>query len=441
MRRGVRAGTAAAVVFVVLAVVGCSYTKEEEPADGTAPTTAPSSTAPGEAAVTTITTAPPVIDLGAVAVELEEIAELDAPVAFAARAGDPSLYIAERGGEVRRIEITTRRSTGTTPTTTQTFELERAVTLDLSDEVTAGGEQGLLGLTFSTDGTRLYAAFTGLDQRQHLVEFTMEDEEADTGSRRDLLTIDDQFPNHNGGQLAFGPDGFLYWGMGDGGGGGDPERTGQDPSDLLGSILRIDPDVAPEERETIPYAIPNGNPFAAGGGAAEVWSYGLRNPWRFSFDRATGDLWIADVGQDQYEEIDLLLATDGTNAGRGANLGWSEMEGAEPFDGGSLPAGAVEPLFAYGRSDGGCSVTGGFVYRGERIPALVGVYVFADYCEGRLRGIVQVDGELRDQRDPRRRDRQPDELRTGRRRRAVRALGAGPGLPRAGDLGGPRLSP
>jgi glucose/arabinose dehydrogenase len=185
--------------------------------------------------------------------------------------------------------------------------------------------------------------------------------------------------------------------MGDGGGGGDPEQTGQDPADLLGSILRIDPDVAPEDETGIAYAIPNGNPFVPGGGAPEVWAFGLRNPWRFSFDRRTGDLWIGDVGQDAVEEIDLLLATDGSNAGRGANLGWPVMEGDRPFAGSEPPAGAVAPIFTYGRSDGACSVVGGYVYRGTRVASLAGIYVFADHCEGRLRGITQRDGALREQ--------------------------------------------
>ena len=218
----------------------------------------------------------------------------------------------------------------------------------MSEEVVAGGEQGLLGIAFSNDGNRLYAAFTGLDERQYLVEYRMSGGAADRRSRRDLLVIDDERPNHNGGMVAFGPDGYLYWAMGDGGGGGDPEDTGQDPSDLLGSILRIDPDVAPEERDLVAYSIPSGNPFAGGGGAPEVWAYGLRNPWRFSFDRATGDLWIGDVGQDQVEEIDFLPADgSGHGAGRGANLGWSAMEGDERFEGRQPPDGAVAPIFTY----------------------------------------------------------------------------------------------
>jgi glucose/arabinose dehydrogenase len=384
------AGLAAATLLAA-----CSYTKEEDDEDAV---DAAATTVPGEAATTVpgdvaTTTTEVEIDLGSLRLGLEEVAQLDEPVALAARAGDPAIYVAEKGGRVRRIEITTRRNG------TQEFTVERTSTMDIADEVLNEGEQGLLGITFSTDGNRLYAAYTGEDAQQHLVEFTMNGEVVSNSSRRDLLTIPDFAPNHNGGMLAFGPDGFLYWAMGDGGGGGDPESTGQDPSDLLGSILRIDPDVAPEQRDEVPYAVPDDNPFVDGGGAPEVWAYGLRNPWRFSFDRGTGDLWIGDVGQNEIEEIDFVPATDGTGAGRGANFGWSAREGDRPFEGGEVPAGAVEPIFAYDRSGGACSVTGGYVYRGLRVPSLIGVYLFADYCEGRLRGITVRNGALADEAD------------------------------------------
>jgi glucose/arabinose dehydrogenase len=371
-------------------IAACSYTKAED--EATTDTTLGVTSSTAEVVVST--TEALEADVDAVTIALDEIAEVDRPTALAARGGDEALYISEQGGRIRRIEITTTRRDDVL---NQTFELEDGNVLDIRDEVLDDGEQGLLGITFSTDGSRLYAAYTGNDARQYLVEYTMDEEEVDERSRRQLIVLDDPFPNHNGGQVAFGPDGFLYWGMGDGGGGGDPEQTGQDPSDLLGSIIRIDPDVAPEDTTGIAYAIPNGNPFAAGGGAAEVWAFGLRNPWRFSFDRLTGDLWIGDVGQDRVEEIDLLPSVGGTNAGRGANLGWPIMEGDEPFAGEEPPEGAVAPVFAYGRDSGACSVTGGYVYRGTRVPSLAGIYVFADFCEGRLRGIVQRDGVFVDQ--------------------------------------------
>jgi glucose/arabinose dehydrogenase len=374
-------------------LAACSYTKEPEEAGDPAATTVPvdvATTAPGDG-VTTTTEAE--VDLGSLRVGLEEVAQLDEPTSLTARAGDPALYVAEKGGRVRRIEITTRRNGA------QDFTVDRTSTFDISGEVLNEGEQGLLGITFSPDGSRLYAAYTGEDAQQHLIEFTMNGEVVSNGSRRDLLTIGDFAPNHNGGMLAFGPDGFLYWAMGDGGGGGDPQSSGQDPTDLLGSILRLDPDVAPEDRDAVPYAIPDGNPFVAGGGAPEVWAFGLRNPWRFSFDRATGDLWIGDVGQDEVEEIDFVPAVSGTDAGRGANFGWSELEGDRPYEDGVAPEGAIAPVFAYDRSGGGCSVTGGYVYRGQLVPTLVGVYLFADYCEGRLRAIAMSDGAFADQAD------------------------------------------
>jgi glucose/arabinose dehydrogenase len=394
----VRRPALAALACTLLAgVAACDYTKAEDDEDGAVGGDVASTTI-APTIPTTTTTPPDEPDLGAVSIALEEIADLDQPVAVAARDGDLALYIAEQGGDVERIQIVENRRTtgGGNPVVTRTYRPD-GTALDISSDVRNEGEQGLLGITFATDGSRMYVAYTGEDARQHLVEYQMGSDEAQERTRRELLVIDDPYPNHNGGQLAFGPDGYLYWAMGDGGGGGDPEQTGQDPADLLGSILRIDPDVAPEQQDSVPYAIPNGNPFAAGGGAPEVWAYGLRNPWRFSFDRATGDLWVADVGQDTIEEVNVLLADGGTNAGRGANLGWPIMEGDRPFAGNEPPEGAVAPLFTYGRQDGACSVTGGYVYRGQRIPALQGVYVFADYCEGRLRGIVQRDGALRGQ--------------------------------------------
>jgi glucose/arabinose dehydrogenase len=393
----------AVALAALLAVAGCNAVKEPEAADplATSTTLVDAPVPSSDPAPSTTTTTAPLPQPGPEHVELAEIAVVDQPVAFAARAGDDALYVAERPGRVRRIEIRTtsrRRSGSSTPVTTQTFQLDRTPVLDLTDDVVSEGqEQGLLGLTFSTDGNRLYVAYTGTDGRQHLDELRMGAERPETGTRRELLVIDDFAPNHNGGQLVFGPDGFLYWGMGDGGGAGDPEATGQDPSDLLGSILRIDPDVAPDAGDGAAYAVPDGNPFVGGGGAPEVWAYGLRNPWRFSFDRDTGDLWIGDVGQGEREEVDFLPATEGLNAGRGANLGWSAMEGDEPFEGGEEPEGHVPPVHAYATGDG-CAVIGGYVYRGARIGPLAGAYLFGDACQGEVLALIARDGEVVDQR-------------------------------------------
>ena len=209
-----------------------------------------------------------------------------------------------------------------------------------------------------------------------------------------MFALDQPFPNHNGGHLVFGPDGLLYIGLGDGGAAGDPLEAGQDRGQLLGSILRIDPAGV----DGSAYAIPADNPFVGEEGARpEVWLKGVRNPWRFSFDRATGDLWVGDVGQDEIEEIDHLPAdADGLNAGRGLNLGWNAMEGDQPYDDGVEPDDHTPPVFTYTHAEGGCSVTGGFVYRGSTIPELFGAYLYADYCAGDLRALAVTDGEVVD---------------------------------------------
>jgi glucose/arabinose dehydrogenase len=216
--------------------------------------------------------------------------------------------------------------------------------------------------------------------------FRFAGDKADVSTRSTVIMIDDFAPNHNGGGLLFGPDGYLYYSMGDGGGGGDPRGNGQNTTDLLGNILRIDP-LHPSDGK--PYSIPSDNPFADGkGGAPEVYVYGLRNPWRFSFDRSTKDMWIADVGQNQWEEIDRLPA--GHIAG--ANLGWSAFEGTHKYSDAAAPD-AVAPVHEYDHSTGGCAVTGGYVYRGAKIPDLVGIYLFVDYCGGAMQGLrIGSDG-------------------------------------------------
>jgi glucose/arabinose dehydrogenase len=305
----------------------------------------------------------------------------------------PDLYIAEKGGRVRLIEVTEdeRSSGGDDDDDDRRYEVQDTPLLDLSDDVINQGEQGLLGMAFSTDGRKLYLDYTRQsDGATVVVEYELGDRDTiDDDTRRELLVVDQPFPNHNGGQLTMGPDGFLYVGLGDGGDRGDPFGHGQDTDTLLGSILRIDPEGASSEGPA--YLIPPGNPFADGrAGAPETWLYGVRNPWRFTFDRATGDLWVADVGQDRFEEINRLPATAGFDAGKGDNLGWDGMEGMHPYDGGESPDGAVLPIFEYSH-DEGCSITGGYVYRGDDVPGLPGTYLFADYCEPGIRGL-QLDG-------------------------------------------------
>jgi len=370
-----------AIAAALSLVVACANDDPGASDDSTTSTT----TAPaGE----TTTTAPiSAGTLGTINLSTIEVGRLDEPIALAVRPGSSDLYIAEKGGRVRLIKATTNETNKKT-----TYQVQNTPLLDISDDVINEGERGLLGMTFSSDGRKLYLDYTRQpDGHTVVAEYELGDRPSiDTRSRRQLLFVEQPFANHNGGQLVIGPDGFLYVGLGDGGDGGDPRGNGQDPSTLLGSILRIDPEVVDEDGPA--YSIPSGNPFADGeDGSPETWLYGVRNPWRFTFDAATGDLWVADVGQNAYEEIDRLPAISGFEAGKGANLGWNEMEATHPFDNGENPAGAVLPIFEYGRDDG-CSITGGYVYRGDDIPALVGAYLYADYCSPGIRGL-QMDGE------------------------------------------------
>lgn len=311
--------------------------------------------------------APP--PLGEVSIELTELVTVEPLTDAASRTGDEALYLVEKRGTVRPLREGT---------------VGEAV-LDISADVSSGNEQGLLGLTFSPDGERAYVNYTDGAGDTHITEFTVGDDGAfDTASRRDVLVVEQPFSNHNAGDLAFGPDGLLYIPLGDGGSGGDPEGNGQDPSTLLGSVLRIDP----RPRDGSPYSVPDDNPFVNGTpGRDEVFLYGVRNPWRISFDRETGDLWVADVGQDALEEITRLRP----GAAPGANLGWNLMEGNRSF-GGDPPPGHVPPLHVYPLDAGACAVTGGFVYRGERLPALVGTYLFSDFCRPGIMGL-RVRGE------------------------------------------------
>lgn len=306
------------------------------------------------------------------------IAQYDSPISLKSRSGTNDLYVAQRNGIVRRIQRSFNRN-GAERITTDT-----SVVLDLSTTVSLDGEQGLLDIDFSLDGRLLYVSYTDLDGSSVVAEYDIaRSSTANANSRRELLRIPQPANNHNGGSLAIGADGFLYIGIGDGGGSGDPDGNGQNTETLLGTILRIDP-VATDEA---PYLIPDGNPFAIdGGGAPEIFLYGVRNPWRFSFDLPTGDMWIADVGQNAFEEINQLTAA--TGFGVGANLGWNRLEAFDSYDGATPPPSSVLPVFAYAHENGRCSVTGGYVYRGEVIPLLSGVYVFGDYCTGEVFGLT-----------------------------------------------------
>lgn len=249
--------------------------------------------------------------------------------------------------------------------------------LDLRRRVSVGEERGLLGVTFAPDGVHAYLSFTDTEGSVVVEEYGF----PGWFDRREVLLLEQPERWHNGGHMEFGPDGYLYMGLGDGGNIGDPDRLAQDRNTLYGSIIRIDPSTSEG------YEIPEGNPF--GDGRAEIVAYGLRNPWQFSFDSETGDLWIGDVGQNCWEEIDRMPA-----GSFGQNFGWSRQEGPMPFRH-DLPADYVAPVLSYDHS-GTCAVTGGVVYRGSAIPDLVGMYVFADYCRGQLMA-MPADGSSPDE--------------------------------------------
>ncbi|MBA3955526.1 MAG: PQQ-dependent sugar dehydrogenase [Acidimicrobiia bacterium] len=344
-------------IFVVLALaLGAGACGQDAPpgettSEPSVTVTSPSTTTPAPVEVEAGSAG--VEELEAIGVRLTEVVTLDAPVAMAERPGHEPFFVAERAGRIMVVE---------------SGEVRPEPLLEV--ETTTDGERGLLGLAFSPEGDHLYVSYTNLEGDSRLDEYAMGEAaaEIDLGSRRTLLAVAQPFSNHNGGHIVFGPDGLLYYGLGDGGGGGDPENNAQDLTTLLGSVLRIDP----RPQGDAPYAIPAANPFGDGEGRGEIFLYGVRNPWRFSFDRATGDLWLADVGQNAIEEVNRLSAAEAP----GANLGWPALEGTRPYDG-DPPADAVAPVYEY-THDEGYSVTGGFVYRGQAIPALAGAYVFGD---------------------------------------------------------------
>ncbi|MEV7197018.1 PQQ-dependent sugar dehydrogenase [Streptomyces sp. NPDC093510] len=301
-------------------------------------------------------------------VALKQVATARNPSAGTAGPGG-TVWIAERAGTVRVLD---RHGLG-------------KPVLDISEETTTDGERGLLGIAFDKKFAHLYISFTDLEGTSTVDEFTVRNGKIRPETRRTVLTQTQPYANHNGGDIKFGPDGYLYIAFGDGGAGGDPHGYGQNLDTLLGKLLRIDP------RGGKPYAVPRDNPFVGDPKARdEIWAYGLRNPWRFSFDAGTGDLLIGDVGQSSWEEIDWAPAdSDG-----GENYGWSRMEGSHPFRGGTEPADHVPPVHEYDRSGLGCSVTGGYVYRGRAIPQLRGQYVFSDYCDGTLRALRMKNGKV-----------------------------------------------
>ena len=290
-------------------------------------------------------------------VKLEEIGLFDSPV-FVTQPpeGGGDLYVVEQTGKVQRVP-----ADGGEP----------AVFLDLTDQIACCGEQGLLSIAFAPDYGKtglLYASFTNTEGDSRIVEYQSKDgEPVDAADGREVLALDQPFANHNGGLVLFGPDGELYAGYGDGGSADDPERNAQDPGTLLGKLLRVN------RGET--------------GSEHEIVANGLRNPWRFSFDRETDDLWIGDVGQNEFEEINGVSARDA----EGANFGWSAYEADARFNDDQEAPGHIPPVFAYSH-DEGCSITGGYVVRDRELESLYGRYLYGDYCEGELRSITAEPG-------------------------------------------------
>lgn len=334
------------------------------PSDVPTTTSAPTTSAPTTAAPSTTpnTSSPGSGPLPVPTLILGVVGEFDRPVEIAHRRGDDRIFVVEQTGRVMAVG-----ATSTTPV------------IDLGDRLATGQEQGLLGLAFDPEEDLAYLHFNDTDGRTILAEYAIDADSAmfDPTTERVVLSVDQPFPNHNGGELLFGPDGLLYLGLGDGGSADDPFRNALDLGSPLGKILRIEP----HETSEGPFTIPDDNPFLGIDGADQrIWAYGLRNPWKFSFDSDTGDLWIADVGQARVEEVNRAPANDGLNAGRGLNFGWSAFEGLDRFNEDQVADDATPPVLTYSHEGGNCSVSGGAVARTD--DDLAGWYVFGDFCSG-----------------------------------------------------------
>ncbi len=320
-------------------------------------------------------------DPGNVQLAVEVVAgNLSSPVYLTAPASDPRLFVVEQAGRVRIVKD---------------GQLLGTPFLDISGRVRSGGERGLLSIAFHPDYASngfFYASYTDNngDTRIERYTVTADPDVADPNSAKLILAEPQPAGNHNGGLILFGPDGMLYIGLGDGGGRGDTYGNGQNLTTRLGAILRVDVDGGD------PFAIPSDNPFVGVANARdEIWGYGLRNPWRFAFDPPDGVLYVADVGQNAWEEVNAVSATAG-----GLNYGWNIMEGAHCFSpsSGCDQSGLVLPAVEYGHGDG-CSITGGYVYRGSAIPELRGHYFYSDWCSGFLRSFRFANGTATDQRE------------------------------------------
>ena len=299
---------------------------------------------------------------------------LSSPLYLSAPPGDVNrLFVVEQAGRIRVI---------------QNGQLLQPPFLDIVSRVSSGGERGLLSVAFhpsyASNGF-FYVDYTDVNGDTRVERYTVSAADsnlADSATHKLILFVKQPYPNHNGGLVVFGPDGKLYIGMGDGGDAGDPQNRAQNRDSLLGKLLRIDVDGGD------PYALPPDNPYAAGGGRGEIWAIGLRNPWRYAFDRARGLLYIADVGQNLWEEVDVQPAGQG-----GLNYGWPTMEGTHCYKPSACTPLGVVPTLEYSHADG-CSIIGGLVYRGTLSPALVGQYFYSDYCSGWIRSFTYAGGAI-----------------------------------------------
>lgn len=353
------------LVAVLAFVVGCRREPTEPQVVGETTPSAETTAAP-----------PTVLPLEQLAIALEPVAaDFDQPL-YLTGAGDGSgrLFVVEKTGRVWVLRDGQRGA--------EAF-------LDIANNVSEGSEQGLLSIAFPPDfedSAVCYINYTDREGASVISRLRVEGDVADAGSEQMLLRVRQPYANHNGGLLAFGPDGYLYCGFGDGGSGGDPHGNGQNTGTMLGTLLRLDVSDTGADR----YAIPEDNPLRGREGALpEIWAYGLRNPWRFSFDRLTGDLWIADVGQNAWEEVNFQPAA----SPGGENYGWNVYEGAHTYPGNeavSAAEGFTMPVVEYGR-DAGKSVTGGYVYRGAGQPNLWGTYLYADFVDGRIWGLQRAE--------------------------------------------------
>jgi glucose/arabinose dehydrogenase len=369
--------------FTIALVAACGGpTPSRTPTSSTPASPASSTTSASLAPSAAATSTRGGFDPASVEISLDSVTDIPGSPLGVVDAGDGSgrLFVLAQEGQIWIVEDGQRTDTPF---------------LDISGRITSGGERGLLGLAFHPgypDEPRFYVDYTDQQGDTVVSAWTVSSnpDVADAASEQMLLHVDQPFPNHNGGDLVFGPDGFLYISLGDGGSGGDPQGNGQNPDALLGKILRVDVDHPSGDRA---YGVPPDNPFVDRNGTRpEIWVMGLRNPWRMSFDRTTGDFWIGDVGQGSYEEIDVVRA----GSGGGQNFGWNTTEGFHCFRSANCDQdGLTQPVTEY-THDGNCSVTGGYVYRGEAHADLVGGYFFADYCSGRVWAIDSTENEVRE---------------------------------------------